>query len=61
MNGRLSHWLIPVGLALAGWVTSAVGIYVVLTNRITALEVRGERLAVIENKLDRLIETERAR
>jgi hypothetical protein len=51
----------PVVLAVLGMIGTAVGSYGAFNSRITALEVRGERLAIIEAKIDRLIYTERVR
>ncbi len=51
----------PVLLAILGMILGIGGSYAAFDSRITALEVRGERLAVIEAKLDRLIEVEKVR
>jgi hypothetical protein len=58
MNEKPNSTSLMVGVALAviGWLFSAVGIYVALNARVTALEVHSERLPVMEAKLDRLIE-----
>ena len=51
----------PVLLAILGMILGIGGSYAAFDSRITALEVRGERLAVIEAKLDRLIDVEKVR
>lgn len=57
-----SDWLSPsTVLSALGMIIGIGGSYAAFDSRITRVETRSERLAVIEAKLDRLIETERVR
>ncbi len=57
-----NDWFSPgTILAALAMLLGIGGSYAAFDSRITRVETRSERLAVIEAKLDRLIETERVR